>query len=1432
LGNTVSFKLGDYDHTQTLVIDPWTINPGFNTTNKAWDVEHDAVGNLYVYGAPMPHQLKKFNSAGALQWTYNTGFASYPGDLAVDQAGNSYITQSLNGICAKVNNAGGLTWSVNGPYREYWTISIDCSGSKLVIAESYPGTFMTNVNPTTGVSSGTTNVSPGGQDARAMCVAPNGNYYLITADYASNERLIGVTPAWATVLNVSAIHDPPYNATPLYNTNFIHGYNGITVNPNFIYSNRGSTLYKRNIITGAVVATAAIAGGANDANSGVAVDGCGNVYVGSQNAVIKYDSNLTVVSSQATPAVYDVTIGNLGEIYACGLGFVASLNFNACYPSLLTATASAINAGCGSGTGSASVSAVSGGTGPYTYSWNPSGGTNSTATGLSAGTYTVTITDATGCKFANKTVTISGGGGSLTLSSNQSINSCFGGSNGTATASSTTGTSPYTYSWNPTGQNTQTATGLSAGTYTVTVQDAAGCSSTIAVTLLQPSAITAGFSASTSVNCFGGNNGTATATATGGTGALTFTWNNGQVGANATGLSAGSYTVTANDANGCTQTASISIVQPTVLTATVNSSTTVSCFGGNNGTATAQGGGGTAGYTYSWNNGQATITATGLSAGTYTATVTDSKGCTQTATITITQPSALSLSTSTTLAACGGSNGTATVSASGGTAGYTYLWAFGSQATSTATGLSGGNYLVTVTDNKGCTKTISATVNNAGAPSVSISNSTNVSCFGGSNGSATASGSGGTGALTYSWAPSGGTGSTGTGMTAGTYTVSVTDVNGCTVVTTVAITQPVVVAAGISASVNVSCNGGNNGSATATATGGTGAMTFTWNNGQVAANATGLSAGTYTVTARDANGCTQTATVAITQPTIVTVGVSSNTMVSCFGGNNGTATATAKGGTGAMTFSWNNGQVTAAATGLSAGTYTVTATDANGCSKISTVTITQPAAVTLQTSTIGSTCSAANGSASVTANGGTGSYTYSWSNGQLTQTASGLLANTYTVTVTDNNGCSKTATVSVINSGSPFVSISAFTNVSCFGGNNGTATASAIGGSGAYTYTWITSGGNAANATGLIAGNYTVAVSDINGCTATATVTITEPAQLTIAATGTSVCQGTAASATSTAGGGTLGYTYLWSDGQTNATATNLTTGSYTLTLTDSKGCTASTSVQVTVNPKPLILMTASDTAGCSPLCVNFNCTTANITNYAWDFGDNNNNTSSLQNPLHCYKSSGSFDVTLTVTDGNGCTSTITKKAWIMVYPVPVADFSLSPQPTTVLNSTITFTDLSVGANTWSWVFGELSSGVNNTSVLQNPLHTYKDSGYYDVTLWVENAFGCKDSITKQLRILGDYVVYAPNAFTPNDDRLNDTWNVKGIGIDIEHFELYIFDRWGNLIYYTEDLNKGWNGHANHGKEIAQQDVYVWKVFTRDFLGGKHSYIGHLSLVR
>ncbi|MEZ4968836.1 MAG: SprB repeat-containing protein [Flavobacteriaceae bacterium] len=486
----------------------------------------------------------------------------------------------------------------------------------------------------------------------------------------------------------------------------------------------------------------------------------------------------------------------------------------------------------------------------------------------------------------------------ITLSGSQNNISCFGGSNGSATVTATGGTAGYAYSWAPTGGTAATATGLTAGTYTVTVTDANSCTATQSFTITEPTTLTATPSAQTNVSCNGGANGSATVAVTGGTPGYTYSGHPLGTAATATGLTAGTYTVTVTDANSCTATQSFTITEPTALTATPSAQTNVSCNGGANGSATVAVTG-APGYTYSWApTGGTAATATGLTAGTYTVMVTDANSCTATQSFTITEPTTLTATPSaqTNISCNGGANGSATVAVTGGAPGYTYSWAPTGGTAATATGLTAGTYTVTVTDANSCTATQSFTITEPTTLTATPSAQTNVSCNGGANGSATVAVTGGTPGYTYSWAPTGGTAATATGLTAGTYTVMVTDANSCTATQSFTITEPTALTATPSAQTNVSCNGGANGSATVAVTGDTRVYLFLGTHWGTAATATGLTAGTYTVTVTDANSCTATQSFTITEPTALTATPSAQTNVSCNGGANGSATVAVTGG--------------------------------------------------------------------------------------------------------------------------------------------------------------------------------------------------------------------------------------------------------------------------------------------------------------------------------------------------------------------------------------------------------------------------------------------------------------------------------------------------------------------------------------------------------
>ncbi len=589
---------------------------------------------------------------------------------------------------------------------------------------------------------------------------------------------------------------------------------------------------------------------------------------------------------------------------------------------------------CNNGNNGSGAGVITGGTKPYTYAWS-TGATGDTATNLVPGINTLTVTDAHGCTV---TASVNVVNPPALKDSNSVTNGCHNSSNGTATSIPSGGTGPYSWSWS-TGSTSNLVTGLAPGTYTVTVTDIHGCTVTATATITNPPQLSV-TTTITPVTCNGSNNGTAIANPTGGTGAYTYKWSSGAGSSTSmmvTGLKPGSDTITVTDANGCTATASAGITQPGVLTDSISASVNVSCNAGNNGSATVGVAGGNAPYTYSWTNGATSATAVNLTAGSYTVTVNDANGCGPvTASVTLTEPTAITTTTSFTKTGCTTSTGTATVNASGGTPGYSYLWNTGGTS-ATVNNLSAGVYTVTVTDLNSCSVTTSVAVTTLNGPTDSITTTTNNLCFGGSNGSATVGVSGGSPGYTYSWS-NGATSSTVNGLTAGSYTVFVTDNAGCATSAVATLVDPAQLRDSITNAVNLACNGVTTGKATVGVAGGTSPYSFSWSSGGSSATETGLAAGSYTVTVMDNNGCSATASVSLTQPP---AWVDSVTALynGCIAQNNGMATISVGGATPPYTYSWSNGATTATATGLGAGTYTVDVFDKNACALVALVTI-------------------------------------------------------------------------------------------------------------------------------------------------------------------------------------------------------------------------------------------------------------------------------------------------------------------------------------------------------------------------------------------------------------------------------------------------------------------------------------------------------------
>ena len=294
--------------------------------------------------------------------------------------------------------------------------------------------------------------------------------------------------------------------------------------------------------------------------------------------------------------------------------------------------------------------------------------------------------------------------------------------------------------------------------------------------------------------------------------------------------------------------------------------------------------------------------------------------------------------------------------------------------------------------------------------------------------------------------------------------------------------------------------------------------------------------------------------------------------------------------------------------------------------------------------------------------------------------------------------------------------------------------------------------------------------------------------------------------------------------------------GSYPvqLVVTSNFGCAKSGNKTVVVNPRPVVSFTAADTIGCEPLCTSFHnlsfISTGHTAYGLWYFGDGDS-ISSLQDVFHCYvndsiSSPVFYTPVLKVTSDSGCVAIAIKNNYITVFPKPEAIFTAQPATTTIANPVISITDASIGGNFWSWNFGDTA-----TSFVFNPApHTYADTGVYKITLITSTQHNCMDTAYQTISIEPNFTFFIPNAFTPDGDGINDTFT--GTGTFINQFEMSIFDRWGNLIYKTDDINKPWDGKVNHGNETAQRDAYVYVMKVIDIKMTKHNYKGIVTLVK
>ncbi len=1230
-------------------------------------------------------------------------------------------------------------------------------------------------------------------------------------------------------------------------------------------------------------------------------------------------------NGQTTPTANNMPAGIYSVSATDATGCIASTSIAITQPATLTLNAVSTDPVCfGNTNGTATASAV-GGTTPYSYVWTINGNpTTPVVTGLGSGIYSVTVADANGC-VKNTSVTLTNPP-TLSTSISKTNASCNNLCDGTATATINNGTPPYICLWNnPSAQTGPTATGLCAGSYTVTVSDAHGCPSQGVITISEPPPLIGTISSVGNLNCYGVCTGFAQTTATGGTAPYSYTWlPDSSASATASNLCAGTYTCTVTDSKGCIDTTVATITQPDQLIAVI-SGTDINCYGSCDGTGNIAFSGGTAPYTALWTPGMQTIfNPNNLCPGTNIGKVTDAKGCLVTDSINLIQSyTPIIVSTSITSSNCGQPNGGACASVSGGLPPYTYIWSDSSVTQSACVNaILAGSYTVEVTDSNGCMVSSVANINDILSPAVSITSHTDLLCYGDSNGTATITISGGVGPYNQFWIPGGQTTTNPSDLAGGVNTVKITDAAGCIASASVTIIEPPPVNHAISGLTNISCYSVCDGTATVAAAGGTGSLSFLWDDpaSQTTTTATGLCAGNRTVLITDSNGCTalDSATI-ISEPNSLAISGSSVTNITCFGDNDGSIVPVVSGGTPYYTFTWSpTGGSDPVANALGPGIYTLTVADQNGCTVNQTWSITQPPLLTDTSAFISSHCWHADGTALITASGGTVPYTYQWNDSalQTTPTAVDLYSGSYIVTIIDSNGCTISQNYLINDIPGPIISTIASTPVLCNGDSTGTATVYLTPGAGTAPFVYNWNPGNQIDSltTGLAQGSYSITVTDAAGCSVTIVVIVSEPPVLQLfTSINDTLCFGDTSQVYTTASGGTPTYSYTWIDTSGNGftgpgpfMVTPTSTTIYTASVTDNNGCAAgpsdmlvyikppliiqasdtticggdsatiyvtvdsasvgpfiylwdngdttlsqvvtppsdsmesnyivtvsngcsspvSDTSNITINPAPVGSFQASPNTGCEPLTVVFNAVSNSGNSYSWDFG---NSSVSSENPATItYADSGLFDVSLTITGPSGCTSVIDSLSYITVYPKPTANFGTE----STLSPLISFNDLSTPTITnWLWDFGD-STTINDASNDQNPAYQYQEAGIYTVTLIVTNQFGCMDTTLQQLEISENYEFYAPGCFTPDGNAMNDVFIPKGIAFDVNTFKMMIFDRWGSLIYFTDDFQKGWDGRANHGTEIAQIGVYVWKVELVDNANIKHKYIGRVTLIK
>jgi gliding motility-associated-like protein len=1094
------------------------------------------------------------------------------------------------------------------------------------------------------------------------------------------------------------------------------------------------------------------------------------------------------------------------------------------------AVTSVTNVSCAGNFDGAVDLTVWGGTPPYNYNWNSGTYVTEDLENIPAGNYSVQITDERGCILTRNATVIQPPPVNTTFTKTDV--SCFDGTNGSINISVSGGAPPYTYRWADTqfalSFTTGNISGLKAETYRVTVTDSRGCTGFRTVTVTQPLApLTATF-VKTDINCFGGSDGSITVTPAGGTSPYSYAWSSGQTTAAINNLTLGNYTFTITDSKGCTFSETVQIFQPLAPLSLGFTIKNVSCFLGSDGEVAALVAGGTTPYNYNWNNGlYFTPTIANITAGNYAVVVTDVNGCTITDGVIVTQPTqVIVIDTITNVDCYGNATGVVDLTVSGGVAPYKYNWSSTrfllNVATEDVNGLIADKYYYRVTDFNGCIVEDSAIVEQPDSIVIAMVVA-DVLCFGGNDGSITVTVTGGVLPYRFQWANSLGpisdTTQNITNKPAETYTILVTDDNACTATNTAVIKQPDAPLTSTLTGTDVNCYGGNDGTADLTVSGGTPPYSYFWTNGTNTQDQFTLFAGTYDVLVVDFNGCETQNSITINQPAAPITSNFVITNVRCFGESNGIADLSVAGGTPPYRYSWVNSDFVLSVTvqdliNFPADTFTVTITDTNNCVLLDTAIITQPPLLEIALVGTNVKCHGENtGAIDLTIVGGTPPYAVQWSNGSVTEDLQDLFNGEYAVTVTDANNCIVIDTILITQPDRPLSAVSETVNATCFGENDGRLLIVVDGGTSPYNYLWST-GGTTRIIEELLAGFYVVTVTDTNACVLIDSFEVTQPDKIEIIPTITDVsCYGFSdGDVELEILGGTPPFRYKWTNSLFQISVitrdlTDIPTDTYTIEIVDSNGCFATATFFV---PQPDTLLANADVKGVR--C--HNDVDGSITlaptggnpdySFIWSTGDTIN---ALTNLIPGFYS-------LTLTDTKNC---IVIDTFEIINPDPITlKVFIKPNSCIDLNDGSITIEPSGGYGSWQYIW-------SNGSV-DNPLTGVPKDTFY---VTVSDLLSCTKDTFAYLPTIPRECVEIPNAFTPNGDGKNDTWQMRDIDI-YPNCILRVFNKLGVLVF---ESNRGytelWDGTYN-GKALPSDTYY----YVLDLDNGRKPKSGDITIVR